>query len=70
MKASEKLAEKLIDAHSLTEEEYAAALEEMADAVIGWAAETPDTPNEDDFLDDRFLWEYDFDIIEDEDDDC
>lgn len=65
---TQDLMDNLIDAY--TEEEYAAALEEMADAVIGWAAETPDTPNEDDFLDDRFLWEYDFDIIEDEDDDC
>jgi len=66
--SAKPLMEKVVDA--TTEEQYEAALEEMADAVIGWAAETPDTPNEDDFLDDRFLGEYDFDIIEDEDDDC
>ena len=62
---AQDLMENLLDAY--TEEQYEEALEEMADAIIEWAAKTPDVPNEDDFLDDRFLGEYEFDIISEED---
>ena len=63
---AQDLVENLLDAY--TEEQYEEALEKMADAIIEWAAKTPDVPNEDDFLDDRFLGEYEFDILpEDED---
>ena len=58
---AQDLVENLLDAY--TEEQYEEALEKMADAIIEWAAKTPDVPNEDDFLDDRFLGEYEFDII-------
>lgn len=63
--STQNLMENLLDAY--TEEQYEEALEEMADVIIEWAANAPDVPNEDDFLDDRFLGEYEFDIIDEED---
>ena len=46
-----------------TEEDYETALERAVDAIIEWAVQQPDTPNEDDFLDEKFDGAYEFDII-------
>lgn len=50
-----------------TEEAYEQALEKAVDAVTEWAAGQPGTPNEDDFLDEKFEGAFEFDIIADED---
>ena len=43
------------------------ALEQAVDAIIEWAVNQPDTPNEDDFLDKKFDGAYEFEILRDED---
>ena len=48
-----------------TEEEYELALERAVDAIIEWAIKQPDTPNSDDFLDEKFDGAFEFHIIKD-----
>jgi len=48
-----------------TEEDYELALERAVDAIIEWAIKQPDTPNSDDFLDEKFDGAFEFDIIRD-----
>ena len=52
-----------------TEEDYETALERAVDAIIEWAVKQPDTPNEDDFLDEKFDDAFEFDILRDEEED-
>ena len=50
-----------------TEADYEEALEQAVDAIIEWAVNQPDTPNEDDFLDKKFDGAYEFEILRNED---
>ena len=49
-----------------TEADYEEALEQAVDAIIEWAVNQPDTPNEDDFLDKKFDGAYEFEFLRDD----
>ena len=51
-----------------TEEDYELALERAVDAILEWAVNQPDTPNEDDFLGEKYDWVFEFDIRRDDED--
>ena len=65
--STRKLMEDIVFAD--TEEDYELALERAVDAIIEWAIKQPDTPNSDDFLDEKFDGAFEFDIIRDQDED-
>ena len=54
---------------SNSESEYEAKLDEMMDAVVAHAAEAPEVPNDSDFIDEKYLKVYEFEVLPEEDDD-
>ena len=63
--STKPLMETIVEA--ATEADYEEALEQAVDAIIEWAVNQPDTPNEDDFLDKKFDGAYEFEILRNED---
>ena len=62
--STKPLMETIVEA--ATEADYEEALEQAVDAIIEWAVNQPDTPNEDDFLDKKFDGAYEFEFLRDD----